>query len=394
MKIKMETKYKRYVIVATVLITLVLIMLFINTYNSQVIVQEEQTVYSYSCNNTAKYSVRLRDNNLYESQVMEEGRTYLTTLVEGIEVEFVSEFRGDSVTSIEGEYEIQAEVRGYTDKVDQKEVVWSKVYPIQDKQTFKQDTDYVENRSEIELNFKGYKQFADSVVETTNVRIPTELLVTFSGKVVTQYEENMIEEPILSTLSIPLNKEYFTIQKKEQKQENSIKKQVEHILPPDQKRLLFLGGGSVCGMVVLAIMIWGTQPLNEEELRRKQIRQIIRLHGSRLVAIDRVVDQAHKEIHQITDIEDLIKLADELEKPVFYIKDKDLININRFYIVDQEIVYMYKLQAQSVQLLVQENEKEMDDEVFREKYDDDRNSDVTDTRCGRDLHKIQTSKDV
>jgi len=52
---------------------------------------------------------------------------------------------------------------------------------------------------------------------------------------------------------------------------------------------------------------------------------------------------AKGEVHEVKSIDDLIRVSDEIEKPVMYRYNKNVRDINRFYVFDDNFVYIFKV---------------------------------------------------
>lgn len=79
----------------------------------------------------------------------------------------------------------------------------------------------------------------------------------------------------------------------------------------------------------------------------RKVGRIFTEHGSRMVGVDVLNSDKFVNNYSLAHLQDLVKLADELEKPIMYVKEKEQEAINTFYVADQDNLYTFKLEMPS-----------------------------------------------
>lgn len=348
-KIKLDTKIKGAIIIGLIILIGVLGLGYIQQLQKEDTVEEEQTVYEYTYNTDIKYAVNLIENALYEEEKLGEDQIYLAEFIRSINNHFTVSFTGSEESEISGQYKIEAQVAGYTtQRIEDKEVkqdIWNKSFELVPVQNFKGKGTSYETQKTVEVDYKSYNEFAKTIIEATKVNAPAELRIKVIGQMDIQTPYEFIEKPIEILTTMPLEGSYFTITVQgEEAVEDSIKEKVTVTLPPDQRtRVLYLVGIGVIVLVAVLILGFTTAPTGEDK-RIKEIKQLLTNYGSRMVGVKAIEDEGYDKYYEVKSLEDLVKIADELEQPLLYENNRDMLAIQKFYVIDSGSVYSYQLE--------------------------------------------------
>ncbi|MDA3733150.1 DUF5305 family protein [Niameybacter massiliensis] len=348
-KIKLDTKIKTGIIAGLIILIGILGLGYIQELKKENTVEEEKKLYEYTYNTDVKYAVNLIENELYEENKLGEDQIYLSEFIKSINNHFTVSFTGSEESEISGQYKIEAQVAGYTTKKQEdkeiKQDIWSKSFELVPVQNFKGKGTSYEIQKTAEVNYKSYNEFAKSIIEATKVNAPAELRIKVIGQMDIQTSYELIERPIEISTIMPLDGAYFTITVQgEETVEDSIKENVTVTLPPDQKtRVLYLVGIGITVLVAVLILGFTTAPTAEDK-RIKEIKQLLTHYGSRMVGVKTIEDEGYDKYYEVKSLEDLVKIADELEQPLLYENNRDMLSIQKFYVIDRGSVYSYQLE--------------------------------------------------
>ena len=305
--------------------------------------QEEEIKYQYTYGTEINYAANLVPNILYETEKIYENETYISEFIKSINVNFKTKFKGSDSTQIKGNYEITAQMAGYSTQKEEKVDLWTKNFIVAP-QTSLEEKDICEIQKLVVVDYHTYNDLAKAIIEVSKVNVPVELRVTMKGEIIGENDYETIIRPIDTTVIIPLGNPYFNITKVGVGETtDSIKEVVETPIPPNTRLIGFYIGG-ICILILLLIVMWvfTTKP-DGLDIRRKRINKILSTHSSRLVGVGEVLDTNTNERYEVQNIDDLIKIADELEKPIIYQYNRDILKINALYVIDKDIRYIYKL---------------------------------------------------
>ncbi len=323
-------------------------------YSKEHIREEKRSIYDYNVKSDVNYSVHVKPNILYENEELGEGEMYLTEFVDYITADFTHSFIGSEPIDVEGDYRVSAEVRGYTNKNDEKQIIWRKVFELIPEQSLKLNTDKHNVQKEIKVNFHEYNAFAQSVLQASKVNLSVELVVMMEGNQTLELPKGSQKDEIKTAISIPLNNGYFSITKEGQNDQSHVVEETVQVPAEADKGLIIRCGMAlgIGGLGFIAILLFiGVHSL--EDLKKKKIKKILNEHGSRMVVVDHMKVTEDLEVYHVSTIDDLIKIADEIEKPVFYEQENDLLHITKFYVKENGMLYIYEIEDDKILILEQ-----------------------------------------
>lgn len=315
---------------------------------------QEQKLFSYTNKASLGYEVNLNSTELYDEMTLGEDLYYMSDYIDNIAVEFKDLYEGSGDVDIKGNYNITSELRGYTIEYEGenevKHTVWNKKTILRENRSFNETTSKFQIDETLKIDIQPYRQFVKKLVEEKQYAIPTEVIIQMTGKKMIDTPKGDIEIPINSNIAIPIDPTYFTITKFVTDPVEEIQTEMVE-LPISFNKSYVIGGCivSVLAMIgCIVIGILGRDYTNEEKYYRK-LKRIFIEHGSRMVGINRLDQQKFENNYFLAHIEDLVKLADELEKPIMYVKVADESKINSFYVSDQDNLYTFILEMSSQQ---------------------------------------------
>lgn len=318
---------------------------------------ELYTTYSYNTKSDVNYHVYLGPNILYGLGRAEEGKTYITEFVDWVNTFFVYRFEADRPVPIKGNYEIVALLEGYTGSNDQYQRIWEKNETLLSQTAFETEEANFTINKHVPLNIREYREYIDELIEEANIDSSVRVTLQMNIEYTVDTGQKIIEKTASPTIEIPLNTSYFTISKICVQEENDkIEETIKTQLGPDKTTVF------ICSVIMLALVlsiiylfVFTAEP-TFEDLYKKEISKIFKLHGSRFIAIKSKISNPYEEYYSVRTIEDLIKMADEINKPIIYEYCPDILDISKFYLIDNKISYIFELGANiSKQIMGEEN---------------------------------------
>lgn len=349
-KIKVNLKIKNLLMIGLIILLGGMGLLYYEESQNIETTTEEKSVYDYTFDTQMKYAVNVFPNTLYSEEQLGEDQMYLTEFVKSIDTHFVTNFTGSESAKISGEYQIIAQVAGYITQQENKQDIWSKTFEISPLQTFQGEGKDFQVEKAAQVDYRSYNEFAKNISEATKVNASTELRVMMTGKMTVETPYEILEYPIQSTILIPLENSYFAVTKvKPEEVKESVKETVT--LPSDQKHMTnYLVGMGMTLLLFLGVAFL-TEPLTAEDLKKQKIRKLFTNYGSRMVGVDQIEESKYTTKYTVSSLSDLIKIADELEKPLLYRAHRDITQITSFHVMQGEIIYTYEVKSiQSLKL--------------------------------------------
>lgn len=349
-KIKTKSIYKYTILSFLVLFLIIFVCFLIKELYYPVETKIEKPLYNYSVKPNVNYKVTLKPNTFFNDANMNEGKIYFSELIDNIKLHFNYEYNGDEESIINGNYNINGIMEGYIKNADEEIIIiWQKPFNLMQNDEFNFNHNQLFLNKEIDLDFQMYNLIAKEIIELTKTPAQVRLIFTMNVNLLTETKYGIVEDQSSPSLIIPLDVSMFEISKSGIEEKNeAIKQTITEVVPIDTNLIITLSILSLMCTLGLIFVLVFIQGVREDKLE-KNIKKIFKNHGSRLVALVNCNYSDMENIYVVNNIEDLVKIADELEKPIFYKKRDQLKEIDNFYIVNDNNTYVYKLVKKNVE---------------------------------------------
>ncbi|MFA9423679.1 MAG: DUF5305 family protein, partial [Sedimentibacter sp.] len=287
------------------------------------------------------YKVNIIENAVYDTTVLPSDSTYITALINNIDINFKHMFEGDSISDIEGNYNIMASVTG---KIGGQtgNILWTKNYELKPATKFNTSSTTCEINDKVIIDYNLYNNVSKELNSLTGVSTNDTLNISMNVNYSAKTDEGIVEEKFSPALSIPLNSTYFNIERLNIEEKTGEIKNVVNVTEPPSilKIIIFRIAIGILIILTLILIFFSDEP-SYDEIYKKKINKIFKTHGSRLVAINSELTLFKENHHNVHNIDDLVKIADELEKPIMYIYNANICEMDSFYVVDSNDSYAY-----------------------------------------------------
>lgn len=347
-KLNIPALFRTVMMVVLIVLIVALPFLMYRTWKYPGSITEKESLYAYSQKAVVDYQVAYKNNILTGANTAPAGETYIAEYINNIQTTFNYEFNGEKPAEYKGQYEIKATLIGNKKEQDKVITIWKKEYQLLPSTPFSGTEASFKLSKELPINLKTYNDFVEKFSEETKINSDTDLLVSWNVTLEANTAHGVIAENLTPTLIIPINRSYFNIsgeQKKEQKgaQEESFTR----VLPVNQPALYLYGIIAVLSLLGLLGLIIFTKGIRVTDPLELRMKEIFKKHGERLVALGSEANLNENMPVPVKTLEDLIKIADELCKPVMYKVTPNHESDPVFYVFDDPKVYIFELKIES-----------------------------------------------
>lgn len=343
-RIKISKQRKRWGIVILILVILINIGLLAIELMKEEKAEEAEITATFSNTPNVTYEVNVIPNILYSSNVLPEEQGYFSNLINYISVNMGNHYIGTEGAEYKGDYTITGEIIAWELGTETPTPAWTKQFGIVSKKTFNTtDKDFMLSQ-DINIDFNHFKSFAKDVNELSGYNTTYTLKVAMLLNYTITTKDGAVEGNLNPTLGIPLGDNYFKIAKVGiEEVKNDITRTVEVPVPIDYVNVSIFATISLLCLILLILFILSSEP-TVTDIQRKKIRKHFKIHGKRLVAItgaESIFDDS-KSIYIVRSITDIVKISDEIERPIFYVFKEDAAEIREFFTLDRDKIYLYK----------------------------------------------------
>ena len=342
MKVKINKKLKIGLIAILVISIITSSFLLYKTVKYPGYKNYKVPLYSYNNKGTVNYKVFLRPNILYETNSLDEGMLYITELVDYIKATFNYEFSGNKVADIKGTYDIMAKVQGFNTEKEKIVNIWEKNYTLVPKKSFTVDDKTKSIKEEINIRLNEYNDFVKQVIEATKINCETNLNIVMNINLSGNIDNNQIDETIIPSIVIPLNVKMFQVTGNTNIEKSGAIEETKQVqLPVNRKQVILYGIILGILVIILSLLIFLTEPVEAmKDPHEKLLKQIFKKHGDRLVALNGDLAFNTDGAAMVKSIDDLVRIADEVAKPIMYKYSPEYKEIDKFYLANGNEVYI------------------------------------------------------
>lgn len=308
-------------------------------------VTTEKTRYNYNIDTEARYAVNIIPNEVFDTDKMPEGELYFPKLIRSINTFFATSITSSESVEMKGHYEINLQLASYITQDEVKKDLWTKNYILSPRKSFNYTGEGYQLERFAEVDYPTYKAILEQLAEIVGANGTTEMRVRYQGEVELITPHGTFQKPLDASIIIPIGGSYFTITKEGGGTIADEVKDTETMTLPVANTTLVrdIIGIVVCLLGAVALLVFTTAPTAEDK-RKKKITAMFQQHGSRMVGVDHVDLTSYKIQYSVNSLDDLVKIADELERPVLYCNNRDKYQIINFYTLDKDVAYIYTIE--------------------------------------------------
>lgn len=316
------------------------IFIVIHAYQTPLTTAKEIALYTYTTRGIFDYNVTLKPSTLYETNTLVNPSKVFLRLIDIIALNityvFISQPQASNITSM-----LEVEFTLNHPQVWTREIYFTRIESQDDVITYtteldmgnllslasniSKEVDIPTSKYIIEINCKGKTKFTlMNQTKTINYPFSLQISIDLSGKVIefstrdftdTYVQKNTItEEQKIALGSVSITAESFR-----------------------QISLAFLSTTSIATASYIGMSVYHrVRGPRESEILRK-----IRKYKSLIVKATDINDASPSTVVKVEDLDELVKISEELFKPIIYIKTN---NKHLFYLFDEDAKYIYELE--------------------------------------------------
>lgn len=343
---------KRRIVYSFLLIIFIFICLM-SSYKIYTIINDSKSTKNnliYTSSNDVSYKLNITDNEYIKTNDLEKYDTYISSLVQSIDMNFNYRYKGSEKLSLDIKHRVIATIYGlYNDNPTEKmtnPIMWKKEFILKD---------YVEKKYENIDQFSidekvnlDWQMFNNDVISfMANLSLPTVAYLEVNLEV--EYYGNSdkynLSEKQAVYAKMPLNEQVFSIEKSNNDDvEKFISSKDIDVLNREQRKLtayIILVSSSLILILITIKLILSSkekQPFNEimEGLKNN--------YDEIIVETKSMIDTKGLKPVTISSFDEMLNLADSLLLPIMLYQET---NKSIFYIVKNDMIYIYMMKNKS-----------------------------------------------
>jgi hypothetical protein len=199
---------------------------------------------------------------------------------------------------------------------------------------------------DISLKYSDYNDFAQKIVELSKYKISTKLVVSMNVNTQIKTDRGTIEDISTQSFELTLGGSSFSITKNELAEKPGSIEEVKKVrIPPD--KYLLTAYVVAAGILLLALLfvIFFTRSAPDISEHLRLVNQIFKKYTNRMAVLCGELKYDGSCLRHVRTMEDLVRIADEMQKPIIYKFSENIINISQFFVFDGNWTYLFDLKA-------------------------------------------------
>ena len=280
---------------------------------------EKKVSLKYSEDNNIDYKVYLKDNDFFDTKYIEKGKTYITSLIDYIHIDFKYKISFDNLVKVDYRYKVVARVEA--NKADNESGnYWNKEYDITSlkKQELSNVSDYSINES-IDVDYNKYNEILNSFKEKVGIGNLDGILKIYL-KVESDARSDDIATPIESNLILKLPLSQLAIEAAIDSSADNNIKTITETRKNDALIFRILNISAIVFIalsVIVLLLIFRNRRIyasnNKYELA---VRKILNTYDSIIVNVEEEPDVKGYNLIRVKSFEELLDAHSEIRLPI------------------------------------------------------------------------------
>lgn len=306
-------------------------------YHKPVLIEKSVPVYSYEQKGNLTYNVQLKPNDIYGTAVGP-GQTYFTKLVNSIDTNCSYRFTADKNAFMKVAYSIIATVDAPK--------MWKKDFILVPETVLNAQGKTISFNRDFQVDLAYFNAYLKAINEQlgSSAREP-KLVIRADISLEAVTEEGTVREALIPTMIVPLSSGDFKIGGELSPLENGSFTKTRQIADPtiQRKRMISIITASVLGLLFMFFSFL-TRSKQKEDNQQQKIDWIWRMYGDHMVKVQEDVLMFDDFlVIPLGSPEELVKVADELSKPVIYQAPDDPERLPALFVIDGLTAYKYSI---------------------------------------------------
>ncbi len=300
--------------------------------------ETEEVHYTYKSKGNIDYKVYLKPNIMYDQKYLEKDRFYVFKYIDYVDMELKYEYTSGAAAGLKTEYSVTAYLQGLHG--DENEVLWSKEYALVPDKTEQKEDAGIAIELKVPVNMDNFSHIKESLYLDSEVNAPVVLNIIFNIHTVASTKYGTVEDRISPNLVIPIGSSVFKMEgTPEAAGENKLVEKVKNQVPVDMRKVVFLFGASFV-LLVAVVVVAAAKTAEPPDAFEKNIASIFKEYSERLAGMQHTIPYQFSDVINVSSIEDMVKIADEVGQPVFYYKvDSNIERKIEFFVFDNTRIY-------------------------------------------------------
>lgn len=347
-KWKLNSKLRILLIIVGIVLLAIGSAELYKSFTTKEVVIEDKEVYKYSNKFTSNYDVNIKSNPYIDGTKMAAGLNYISDLVTSIDMNMnysYSNVQGDAVP-VKYQYRIDAIIKAMYESDDKEYEVLNKTENLKKVDIQETTSDNLIINENINIPYSKYHEIIKDFKQTLGMNVDANLYIVLTVNTIANVNSKQIENEYKSDYRINLGNKVATVAAKNNDTNTksvSNKTTTEKKVDFDFKKATCSIVAIVVGIYIIYVIVHKTKKLNVIGNKYKEeLNRILKSCQDRVVIVENQLETDIDNTIVVGKFEELIKLSEELYKPILCWMEKD-VDETQFSVISNRVRYVYIL---------------------------------------------------
>lgn len=277
---------------------------------------------NYQDKSTVNYQVYLLDNDVYSEEFLGMKRSYVSDLVDYIDISFDYDVLYDTYMNGFYSYNVGVSLVAYEDDIN--DSLWEKNYSlIDDKVIVIDSNDFfnVKASDSVKIDYQVYREALSSFSSEYNISLSGYLLVEFSlsnNLDFNGFKDNVISTDVLSVF-IPLTYDTFKINVYDNVSDFGSYSEFSHLRDVNYVFLIISALNLSIGLAILVVVVRDMSRESKREDRyRRELDRILKKYGDNIINVRKMINKKKYNLIYVDSFSELLDVYDKVRAPISY----------------------------------------------------------------------------
>lgn len=315
----------------------------------------EQVVINYNeAGNPIDYKVYLKKNNFFETDYLGKGVTYISSLIDHIDVDFNYKISFDE--SLTGKYKYKVKASILANKVNDDGKYWSKDYDLDEKENTFSASTYISANQHVKLDYQQYNDLLSSFKKEYGLAIDgilhVEMIIDLDAYidddsvVICNNNCNHLVKSNVLKMDIPLTQSSVDISINTNESSTSNGRIVYDKKVSESFSYIIIRCLGIISLLFALITIINMIKYIIRKRKmisdyHKEINKILSTYDSIIVNSDNINNLSKYNVIKVNSFEELLDAHSEVRMPINYVELKD--NYSIFVLINNDVAWVYQV---------------------------------------------------
>jgi len=283
---------------------------------------EKKATLKYQEDNKIDYKVYLKKNDFFETKYLEKDKTYITSLIDHINVDFDYNIKFDNPVNAKYKYYIYVQLE--SNKTNSQSNYWTKEYKITDEKSMSVvGVSQYRIHENLDIDYNKYNNILMSFKKTLGLGSAEGILKVFL-KINSDVDGNNVSSPIDSSLMLKMPLTEMTVEASVDLDEHNSIKELTKVLNTEKLQLMrTVGIIYACATIFcIIVLIYITKKKNDLNKYENMLKKILTTYDGIIVNINKLPDIKDYKVIEVSTFEELLDAHSEIRMPINFYQDE------------------------------------------------------------------------